>query len=107
LTLTLAAFAQQHPVTNADVVHAMEQGSKTDAIIQWIKTAPSVDFRISPEYTPQLQKAGVPKEIIDAMVRRVMADEARSAGGLEPEASKPVQSKQPKQKRGDAPSARP
>jgi hypothetical protein len=107
LTLALAAFAQQHPLTNADVVHAIEQGSSTDAIIQSIKTARSVDFRISPEYTPQLEKAGVPKEVIDAMIRRVMDDEARSAARSQPEGAKPIQSKPPKPKRGDASSARP
>lgn len=89
LALTLTVFGQQHPLTNADVVGLVQQGSSPAAIIKTIKASSAVDFRISPEYLPQLEKAGVPREVIDAMIRRVMEDESRPSG-------RPPQVQQPK-----------
>jgi len=74
--------AQDHPLTNSDVVRAVERGYSIDEIVPWIKTASVVEFRISPEYTPQLEKLGVPKQIIEAMIRRVTDYESRSDSPL-------------------------
>ena len=80
LLLSLLAFtaAAQEPLTNTDVVRMVQQQIPAATIIQAIRDAPAVNFRIAPEFQPDLEKAGVPRPVVDAMIRRVMADESRS-----------------------------
>src|SRR5665811_2410629 len=86
--ISFSAFAQG-PLTNADIVRMVGQGIPADTIIRTIQTAPVVSLRVSPEFRPDLEKAGVPRIVIDAMLARVMAEESRS---VEPSsASQPSQ----------------
>jgi hypothetical protein len=88
LFFSLACAAQPKVLTNADVVRMCQQGTAAAAVIQAIKQAPAVEFRISPDYQPDLLKAGVPQPVLDAMIDRVMHDQARSNYSW-PEKTKP------------------
>jgi hypothetical protein len=81
LALGLISFSAlaQGPLTNADIVRMVGQGIPADTIIRTIQTAPVVSLRVSPEFRPDLEKAGVPRTVIDAMLTRVMADESLSS----------------------------
>src|SRR5450756_1729738 len=83
--ISFSAFAQG-PLTNADIVRMVGQGIPADIIIRTIQTAPVVSLRVSPEFRPDLEKAGVPRTVIDAMLKRVMADESRSSAPSQQEA---------------------
>ncbi len=61
------------PVTNEAVVLRFVQGAATDELVEWILGADEVAFDISEEMVTELGIAGLPQEVIGAMVSRQRA----------------------------------
>lgn len=65
--------AQQKPLTKDDIVRMVQQGIPSATIADAIRNAPVVAFTATPDDRAELEKQGVPKQVTDAMVQRLMA----------------------------------
>jgi hypothetical protein len=88
ISCAVSLFGQsQQPLTNDDVIRMVQQGISSATIIESVKTARAVVFKITPEDQPALVAASVPRPVIVAMIERVMRDESRSNYDMPKESS--------------------
>ncbi|MGC8916588.1 MAG: hypothetical protein ACP5NF_06370 [Thermoanaerobaculum sp.] len=70
---------QEAPLSNADVIKLCAAGLGDDLVIAKINQAKSVDFKLDTDSLIALQKAGVSKAVIAAMLKRTTPSEAGTA----------------------------
>jgi hypothetical protein len=70
LAMPMAAQQARTTVTNADVLEMVRAGLSASIVAQSIRTAPSVIFDASPRALIDLKAAGVPDEVVSAMLAR-------------------------------------
>jgi hypothetical protein len=85
LQVPAARAEDERPMRSEDVVRMLVRGAETSAVLEAIRTRPA-EFDLSPEIQDELQLAGVPDEVIQAMVAR-MAELAPAPVVTEAEAS--------------------
>jgi hypothetical protein len=82
--IALAAEADK-PLTNAEVLVLVRGGVDADLIVSKIEQAPLASFDVSTDALIELSKQSVPKNVIDAMIRRMKW--SAPGGKARPEAS--------------------